>query len=62
MLAAYRAQDWDGAIAAMKECGEIAPEPLWGFYEVYAARIAEFRAEPPGADWDGVYVAKSKTG
>jgi adenylate cyclase len=62
MLAAYRAQDWDGAVAALKECSEIAPEPLWGFYELYAARIAEFRAEPPGSDWDGVYVAKSKTG
>ena len=62
MLAAYRAQDWDGAITALKECGEITPDSLKGFYELYAARIAEFQKDPPGADWDGVYVAKSKTG
>jgi adenylate cyclase len=62
MLTAYRAQDWDGAIAAVTECAEIAPKSLGGFYEVYAARIAEFRNDPPGADWDGVYVAKSKSG
>jgi adenylate cyclase len=62
MLAAYRAQDWDGALAALRECAEAAPGSLHGFYEVYAARIAEFRADPPGTGWDGVYVAKSKTG
>ena len=62
MLAAYRTQDWDGAVAALNECAEVAPDLLKGFYEVYSARIAEFRADPPGADWDGVYVAKSKTG
>jgi adenylate cyclase len=62
MLAAYRAQDWDGAEAARRECLEVGPERLRGFYALYEARIAEFRADPPGADWDGVYVAKSKTG
>jgi adenylate cyclase len=62
MLAAYRAQDWDGAEAARRDCLEIGPERLRGFYALYEARIAEFRADPPGADWDGVYVAKSKTG
>src|SRR4029078_841866 len=43
MLAAYRAQDWDAALAALQECAEIAPEEVSGFYDVYAARIAEFR-------------------
>ena len=41
MLAAYRAQDWDGAAAAVNECAGIAPESLRGFYEVYAARIPQ---------------------
>ena len=62
MLAAYRSQDWDGAEAARRSCLEVAPERLRGLYALYEARIAEFRADPPGADWDGVYVAKSKTG
>jgi adenylate cyclase len=62
MLAAYRCQDWAGAEAARQSCLEIAPERLRGFYALYETRIAEFRADPPGADWDGVYVAKSKAG
>jgi len=62
MLAAYRAQDWDGAEQARNACLEVAPERLRPFYGLYEKRIAEFRADPPGADWDGVYVAKSKTG
>jgi adenylate cyclase len=62
MLAAYRRQDWDAADAARDECGGIAPERLHPFYALYGTRIGEFRADPPGADWDGVYVAKSKTG
>jgi adenylate cyclase len=62
MLAAYRGQDWAAAADAAEQCRSTAPESLTGFYEIYAARIAEFRADPPPADWDGVYVAKSKTG
>jgi adenylate cyclase len=62
MLTAYRGKDWDGAEAGLRECYRRAPELLHGLYRVYAARIAEFRAEPPPADWDGVYVAKSKAG
>jgi adenylate cyclase len=62
MLAAYRSQDWEAAAAECRSCLEIAPERLRVFYALYEARIAEFKSEPPGADWDGVYVAKSKTG
>jgi adenylate cyclase len=62
MLETYRRQDWEAAEAARQSCLEIAPERLRGFYALYETRIAEFRADPPGADWDGVYVAKSKTG
>lgn len=62
MLEAYRHQDWDAAEAARGECAEIAPERLNAFYTLYKTRITEFRNDPPGADWDGVYVAKSKSG
>jgi adenylate cyclase len=62
MLAAYRRQDWGGAEQARRECLDVAPERLRPFYGLYQKRIAEFRADPPGADWDGVYIAKSKTG
>ncbi|MBY0508875.1 MAG: adenylate/guanylate cyclase domain-containing protein [Rhodospirillaceae bacterium] len=65
-LAAYRAQRWDDAEAEIAACVKIAEEQtglgreLTGFYEVLSERIADFRANPPGADWDGVYVATSK--
>jgi hypothetical protein len=33
---------------------------LGAFYDILAERIAEYRGKPPGAGWDGVYVATSK--
>jgi len=62
MLDLYRGQDWDGAEAVLADCRALAPEMLRGFYDLYAARIAAYRAAPPPADWDGVYEAKSKAG
>lgn len=64
LLAAYRAQDWDEADRLLKtrpqaEVGDI-PGSLDGLYEEYRVRIQELRQDPPGADWDGVYEAKSK--
>lgn len=65
-LAAYRAQNWDGAeseIAAAR--GVLAgqsglPVEMLGYYAAAVERIAAFREAPPPADWDGVYVAESK--
>jgi adenylate cyclase len=33
---------------------------LAGFYSLYEERIAEYKTDPPSADWDGVFVATSK--
>ena len=33
---------------------------LDGFYDMYSERIAAYRADPPAADWDGVYEAETK--
>ena len=30
------------------------------FYELYENRIAEYEINPPGEDWDGVFVATTK--
>jgi adenylate cyclase len=59
MLDAYRAQDWDKASAKLEACKNLWPD-LDGFYALYEERIAEFRANPPGDDWDGVYTATTK--
>jgi adenylate cyclase len=59
MLGAYRAREWDLARQAAETCRAMRPE-LSRLYDLYLERIAEFRRDPPGADWNGVYVARTK--
>jgi adenylate cyclase len=56
LLKAYRRQDWAGARAAIAECRQY-DAPLAQLYDVYDERIGFFVANPPGPDWDGVFVA-----
>ena len=61
MLAAYRGQKWDEAKVLLAECyvkGE--RYNLTELADLYAARIKAYEAEPPGADWNGVFIATSK--
>jgi adenylate cyclase len=63
MLAAYRAQDWDGAEAALSALDALDARlgrRLQGYLALYRRRIATGRATPPGADWDGVFDATDK--
>jgi adenylate cyclase len=63
MLAAYRAQDWDGAEAALAGVEAFSAHlggRLAGYLALYRRRIAAGRAAPPGAGWDGVYDATDK--
>lgn len=57
-LGRYRAQDWDAAEAGFRECLALVPGD--GPSQVFLERVAAFRAAPPPADWDGVWVASSK--
>jgi len=59
LLDAYRAQDWQKAETLIAECRALWPD-LDGLYEVYAERVADYRENPPGEAWDGVYTATSK--
>lgn len=55
-LAFYRARAWDEALAAMT-----LDAPIYApLYDLYRQRIAAFKDNPPGADWDGVYKALAK--
>ncbi|HWR75702.1 MAG TPA: adenylate/guanylate cyclase domain-containing protein [Thiobacillus sp.] len=56
-FARYQAQDWDAAEAALRALNARAPRTL---YDIYLERIAHSRAEPPPADWDGVFVYTTK--
>lgn len=57
-LARYRAQDWDAAETAFRECLSIMPGDRPA--QVMLDRIAAFRQSPPEAGWDGVWVAENK--
>jgi adenylate cyclase len=64
-LAAYRAQRWDEARRIFERCRAFCESinDRWSighYYEIFAERVDEYAANPPGADWDGVYVATSK--
>lgn len=54
----FKKQKWDEAEAIFKELQ--AKNDLYLYREVYLHRIAEYRIEPPGKDWDGVYIWKTK--
>ena len=61
MIAAYRAQRWAIAAAAIAEClPYIDRFRIRGLLELYLHRIEDLRENPPGLTWDGAYVAKTK--
>ncbi len=59
-IEAYRGQRWDEAETHMHAAEAIGAPGLEKLYHIYAERIAEYRAEPPGDDWDGAYTATEK--
>jgi adenylate cyclase len=54
----YREQAWDLAETMFQNVQQQAPDRM--LYKMYMDRIAHFRANPPGKDWDGVYVHTTK--
>ncbi|MDP6717151.1 MAG: adenylate/guanylate cyclase domain-containing protein, partial [Pirellulaceae bacterium] len=61
MLAAYRSQAWDDCESLLSSCRNLADGwQLGDYYDVIAERVSGFRTEPPGEDWDGVFIATSK--
>ncbi len=57
-LRLYRQKDWDEAEKVLRELLSVHPHTY--LYELYLERIAEFRKDPPPADWDGVFTHESK--
>jgi adenylate cyclase len=57
-LRTFRAQDWDTAEVALLNLSRTQPRYLYD--KVYAERIAHYRKEPPGADWDGSWKFDTK--
>jgi adenylate cyclase len=59
MLRHYRAQEWTRAREALARCRG-RDRRLEKLYDLYEHRIDAYAVDPPGPDWDGVYVARSK--
>ena len=57
-LAEYRKQRWEQAAGAFRGALRLNPEDKVS--EMYVERCEYFKAHPPGDDWDGVWVMKSK--
>jgi adenylate cyclase len=57
-LRLYRKQDWDKAELQLLSLCNMFPQCK--LYKVYAERVAFCRAYPPPANWDGVFVFKTK--
>ncbi len=54
----FRAQDWDKAELDFFNLNRANPDRY--LYQVYLDRIAIYRKDPPGADWDGVFTHTTK--
>ena len=57
-LAAYRAQNWDGAVEAFGQVLNLRPDD--GPARTLLARCETFREAPPASDWDGAFVMTTK--
>ncbi|MBI3903158.1 MAG: adenylate/guanylate cyclase domain-containing protein [Nitrosomonadales bacterium] len=57
-LKLYRKQEWEQAELQLYNLQRLYPE--CNLYGVYAERVAHYRNDPPGADWDGVFVFQAK--
>ncbi len=65
MLSAYHRQDWTSAFESLEEMAIISErmgieETTTTYLFMMETRIAEFKENPPGPSWNGVYEATSK--
>jgi adenylate cyclase len=61
MLACYRNRDWDGALAAIERGRKTdQAHSLEYLYNLYEARIRDYKEKPPPEDWNGAYQLLTK--
>jgi adenylate cyclase len=61
MLACYRGRDWEGALAAIERGRKTDDgEALSLLYNLYEARIRNYRENPPPEDWNGAFALLTK--
>ena len=57
-LVHYRKQEWDKSMALLDEAVRMNPQDKLS--QIYMERALYMKANPPGDDWNGVWVLKSK--
>lgn len=57
-LKLYRKQEWDQVDVNLLNLQRMSPKTR--LYQIYMDRVAFFRNNPPGPEWDGVFVWKIK--
>jgi adenylate cyclase len=61
MLACYRSRDWEGALAAIERGRQTDDaHSLELLYNLYEARILDYRRNPPPDDWNGAFALLTK--
>lgn len=60
VISSYRSQEWDTSLDLVAKARSVAGSKYDGLYDLFEERVAEYKADPPGAEWAGVFVAKDK--
>ncbi|HLG80645.1 MAG TPA: adenylate/guanylate cyclase domain-containing protein [Bradyrhizobium sp.] len=61
MLACYRNRDWDGALEAIARGRKSDEVHALGYlFNLYEARIGNYKKNPPPDDWNGAYALLTK--
>ena len=60
LILEYRNQNWKKAKTLVSKAREAAGEKFDGLYDLFDARIEEYKSNPPGLNWDGVFIATDK--
>ena len=63
LLKAYRAQQWSTVREMIVEGNKMIDGlgmEHHGLYDLYESRMQDYETNPPGEDWDGVFVATTK--
>ena len=54
MLDLYRVRQWEEALERLGQLDQLGLDRCKGYFSMMHGRIEEFKAHPPGEDWDGV--------
>ena len=60
LISAYRTQEWSESTDLIAQARSAAGPKYEGLYDLFEGRVAEFKNDSPGPDWDGVFIAKDK--